>query len=308
MFLIVQILSSSSIRIFVNLTRIKMAPNALQTNKVESVTFKCVKEFQKILECPICFVTPSEADKVKFCSNGHLICGACQSKGKFTVCPVCKSKDLNGQNPLLKKILSALPSLCPYEGCDAEPKDTELEGHKKTCQYRPINCLMKECSVQDIPFHEFLKHLEKEHVLNRPQEDKTIIIGYNFGITIDDNKMFENPNLLSYWNPNLLSLDGQTFLVRCIMKNKLFHCQCFLYGTKLDATKYFYEMSVKSKVNPIYSTTFTGEVISLDVPRTDYESDECLNTNFTLSTCLARKLINTNTKVIEVRVKINKRQ
>ena len=183
---------------------------------------------------------------------------------------------------------------------------TELEDQKKICQYRPVDCFMQSCSVKNYttPFLEFFEHLEEKHVLNRVQNDSTL--AYNFGIKINDDKMFGSTGI-SDWNPNLFSFDGQSFLVRCIMKNKFFHCQCFIYGTKADATKYFYEMSVKSKVNPIYSTTFTGEVISLDVQRTDYGSDECLSTNFTLSTGLARKLINTNTKVIEVRVNINKR-
>ena len=280
-----------------------MASNAPPSKKAKSVTFKCVKDFQRILECPVCLATPSEPEKVKVCSNGHIICGTCHSKGKFTMCPTCKSKDLNGQNPLLKKILSALPSLCPYEGCDAEPKDTELEEHKKICQFRPVNCFILNCTVNDTPFHDFLKHLEKTHQIKRPEANAE----YNYGIIVTDDKSLEITNCLKNWNPNILSFDDHTFLVRCIRKNNLFHCQCFIYGTVTDATKYFYEISVKSKTNPIYSTNFTGEVISIDVPRADYEAYECLSANFTMTTGLARKLINTRTKVIEVRVNINKR-
>ena len=103
--------------------------------------------------------------------------------------PVKRPQWTLGQNPLLKKILSALPSLCPYEGCDAEPKDTELEDHKKICQHRPVNCFMKSCSVKNYttPFLEFFEHLEEKHVLNRVQNDSTL--AYNFGIKINDDKI-----------------------------------------------------------------------------------------------------------------------
>ena len=102
-----------------------MSSNPPPSKKLKSVTFEGIKDIQRILECPICLQMPKNPDQVHFCSNGHLICHDCH--GKVQNCPICRSDDLNGQNPLLKQVLLALPKLCPYQGCEAEPKNDELE-------------------------------------------------------------------------------------------------------------------------------------------------------------------------------------
>ena len=77
-----------------------MSTNPPPRKVPKCVTFKCVKDLQRILECPVCFITPEDPEKAHFCSNGHMICGSCRKN--VQKCPVCRSVDLKGQNPLLK--------------------------------------------------------------------------------------------------------------------------------------------------------------------------------------------------------------
>ena len=128
------IISSLSSSVFQTPSGIKMATDPPPNKKRKS--FQCIKEFQRILECPVCLLTPENSDNTHFCSNGHMVCGTCRDQ--VTFCPICESGDLTGRNPLLKQILSKLPKLCPFERCEAEPNDEDLEEHKKRL------CILKD--------------------------------------------------------------------------------------------------------------------------------------------------------------------
>ena len=265
--------------------------------------FNCVKEFQRILECPVCLLTPEDPDNTHFCSNGHMVCGTCRDQ--ITFCPICESGDLNGQNPLLKQILSKLPKLCPFEGCEAEPKDEDLDEHKKTCKYRPIDCIVHShhgCN-EKLPFTSLLRHIFEKHkrhqmlpirpVSNNPYLMKTQ--EFIFGNNVD----------LFSWLPHVFTFDGNTFMITCTKKNSTFHYCCFFYGNESEARKYICQLHAKGSDFPNCSFKLSGDVISVDIKKTEYEKDEYFD-NFTLSSTLARKLWNKNTKNITIHVNIRK--
>ena len=121
---------------------------------------KYVEDIQKLLECPVCLLNPKYPDKVHFCSNGHMICHGCY--GQIRTCPVCRSENLKGQNPLLKQVLSRLPRLCPFseQGCGVESDGIDMERHVKICPFRLIDCINKQyCEMKAVPYNPYIGHL-----------------------------------------------------------------------------------------------------------------------------------------------------
>ena len=133
--------------------------------KQKCLGFKSVTDIQRILECPVCYKTPDCPDDVHFCSNGHLVCDGCYKNILDEKCPVCRSEDWNGQNLFVRQILSALPKLCPFPGCEIQLESKDRNSHMKNCQYRLIDCIGSwDCPSKKIAFKDsFIKHLEEEH-------------------------------------------------------------------------------------------------------------------------------------------------
>ena len=270
-----------------------MATNPPLNKKPKCVTFKCVKDFQRILECPICFLTPNNPEEAKFCSNGHMICGNCCRK--VNKCPVCRSENLNGQGPLLKQILTALPKLCPFEGCEAEPEENELEDHRKNCEFRKLDCITysRLSCKEKVPYNTYLEHLEENHKGIKSNVYDIVVNESTFTKDILD------------WNPNVFTNDGKTFFIKCVKIGNLFRCQCFILGTEEEATKYVCEIEVKSK-DPKYSIKMTGDVISVDVKRVDFEKEAYFD-NFMFSKAMAQKIWDKERKSIVIQATIKKR-
>ena len=244
-----------------------MATNPLPPpSKKAKSFFQGIKNIQKILECPICLSIPKNPAQVHFCSNGHLICHDCH--GKVKECPVCRSKDLNGQNPLLKQVLSELPKICPHQGCEEE--DDPKSDHRKICGYRPIDCLTdsnaQKCE-EKIPYNSFVKHLQENH---KSIKTATKFVGY-YGIQVtEQNFSFHS----SHWSPTITIFEGQTFFLNCVKMKNLFIIQCFILGTDSDAKKYSCEISVSGKSKPEYKLVTSCDIISVDTPRATYETDD----------------------------------
>ena len=238
------------------------------SKKAKSFAFsQGIKNIQKILECPICLSIPKNPDQVHFCSNGHLICHDCH--GKVKECPVCRSKKLNGQNPLLKQILSELPKICPHQGCEEE--DIPSSDHRKICGYRPIDCLAHSrttCMEKVVPYNSLVKHLEEKH---NSVNNGTKFVGY-YGIQVKERDF--SLDFLS-WNPTISVFEGHTLFLRCIMEKNLFIIQCFILGTDSEAKKYSCEIKVSGKSKPEYKLVTPCEIISVDDTRkATYEKDD----------------------------------
>ena len=172
----------------------KMAPNSTQTTnnsspststqssteppakKQKCLGFRSVTDIQRILECPVCYNTPSNPDQIHFCSNGHMICDGCHQKILEKKCPTCRSEDWNGHHtllPLMMQILSALPKVCPFSECETQLEDKDREKHVKICQYRSLDCVWLNgyipCKTKLTFKDGILKHFEEIHkVKKRP--------------------------------------------------------------------------------------------------------------------------------------------
>jgi len=245
-----------------------MATTEPPNKKPKYAGIKSLKDIQRILECPVCLTTPKNPDKIHLCSNEHIICDDCHSRVK--TCPLCRSDFVNTRNTLLKQILSVLPKFCPNEekGCDFETRDNEIEGHVKSCKFRPIDCIYKSCN-EKIPFNSLLEHLQNIHNVDNEEyvdaNDDDSDEGIEYAIRVDE-KIF-NEDDESLWPPTIFKFKDQTFIF-CVYKAKdLFCVQCYIYNTMEEEKNYCCKIKVKDDNNSRYKMSFTGDVISVDVPK-----------------------------------------
>ena len=260
-----------------------MAPNTNETN-VTSKKEKCLENVQKILECPVCYKTPGNPDNVHFCSNGHLLCDGCYEKILDKKCPSCRSGDWNSQNtliPLMKQLLSALPKECPFPECEEiqfENEDRDI--HMKKCQYRLVDCF--DCSLK-LPFNTFLKHQkEVEKAYLRKSTD-----GYFLKkIRVNDTDFSDKTK--ASWISTMIEFDDQTFITVCYIEQDHFYFQMLIHANITQAEKYLWQIKLKNKEDPRYNTSFSGAVISVDVPENDQKTHFG---TFSFSKTMARKFL-----------------
>ena len=195
--------------------------------KQKSLDTKSVLDIRRILECPVCFKTPDLPDEVHFCSNGHLLCNGCHRNILDKRCQVCRSENWNGQNPLMKQILSALPKICPFQGCEVQFESNDRNNHLKICQYRLINCITDCSETEKFTFKDkFIKHLHEAHNASTGSNGNghfTYIIGLiesDFDCKSD-----------VFWSPRIIEYDNQTFIAQCYQMKRHFFFQVFIQGS-----------------------------------------------------------------------------
>ena len=237
----------------------------MASNQPPSKKPKYVEDIQKLLECPVCLQNPKYPDKVHFCSNGHMICDGCHAQ--IQTCPVCRTRDLRGQNPLVKQVLSRLPRLCPYsdQGCDVESDGSDMETHVKNCRFRLIDCTSKRCDSKEhrVPFHSFIKHQIDQHKANQSQA----LEGSNLTCTLvlRNLERKKQSQSLHGWPPTVWNYDGHTFIAKTYSKDGNLLMQFLLHGKKAEAEKYIYEIKMKNSATPMYNLGFSGDVIPTDL-------------------------------------------
>ena len=240
----------------------------MTSNQPPAKKRKCdtINNILEILTCPVCQLNPRDPDQVLFCANGHMICDGCH--GRIQKCPVCRSENLNGQNPLMKQVLLALPRMCPFsdEGCKIESEGTEMAEHIKICNFRLIKCVVGNCVKSKISHDSYIEHQIQKHKAYKYKEE-----GSHFDYLITIRKpileTFGKRNTKpTFWAPCIRKFDGKTFILRIFLKNNIFHAQIFLCGSVSEAEEYSCEFKLsgmKQKLN------FCGDVLSLDTLNTE---------------------------------------
>ena len=279
-------------------------PTEPPAKKQKCLEAKSVIDIQRILECPVCYKTPDCPDEVRFCSNGHLICSECHKNILDKKCPVCRSEDWNGKNLFVKQILSALPKMCPFQGCDVQLESKDRSNHMKFCQYRLIDCICHwDCQSTKIVFKDSLvNHLIKKH----QAQIESNTDGYlNHSLSMEDSD-FENHLDISDWTPDVTEFDGQTFIVRCYEKGNLFYIQAFIHENLEIADKYSCKISINNPDDPNCNVTLSGDVISVDVQQDVYMQENHSRT-FSFTKSMLRKLAIKNGTALIVGITIFKK-
>ena len=268
--------------------------------KQKSLEAKSVIDIQRILECPVCYKTPDCPDEVRFCSNGHLICSECHKNILDKKCPVCRSEDWNGKNLFVKQILSALPKMCPFQGCDVQLESKDRSNHMKFCQYRLIDCICHwDCQSTKIVFKDSLvNHLIKKH----QAQIESNTDGYlNHSLSMEEYD-FENRLGIFDWTPDITEFDDQTFIVRYYIRENLFYLQVFIHENQEIAEKYSCKITMANTENFNCNVTHCGEVISVDVPQADYQREDHSGTLSFTKAMLRKLIINNGTLNIDITI------
>ena len=280
-----------------NINPIAMTSHGLPNKKPKCVGDKSVVEIQSILECPVCLLTPRNPEKVHICSNHHIVCDNCKSK--IDKCPVCRSENFQGKNPLLEKILSALPKICSFAeyGCEVEfePRNgDEMENHLKICQYRQIDCAYNNCDLK-VSFLNLQKHMEENHELDLIEDYYTIIMKPEDFTEQED----------SSWFPKFMKFDKKIFFIHAFIEDDQMSLQCLFYGTEADSKTYFCDISAENEASPRYKAkvNFSKDVISVDIPKADRDIK---NSTFTISMDMAEQLWNKDQENIIFKITINR--
>ena len=277
-----------------------MTSSGPPNKKPKCVGDKSVVEIQSILECPVCLLTPKNPDKIHICSNHHIICDNC--KPKVQKCPTCRSENFQGKNPLLQKILSALPKICSFaeDGCEVEfePKNRdEFENHLKTCQYRQIDCAYNNCNIK-IAFTSLSKHIEDNHHPKVMDNERH----YQIKVLAD---VFTKQSG-SFWFPKIIHFDDQVFFIQAFALKDQMSLQCHFYGTETESKKYFCEISSENEALPRYKVkvNLSGDIISVDIPKG--ARHEVKNSTFTISMHMAKQLWNKTQEEIKFKITIKR--
>ena len=284
-----------------NINPIAMTSHGPPNKKPKCVGDKSVVEIQSILECPVCLLTPRNPEKVHICSNHHIVCDNCKSK--IDKCPVCRSENFQGKNPLLEKILSALPKICSFaeNGCEVEfePRNGDgMENHLKICQHRQIDCAYNNCNVK-VSFSNLKKHMEDIHEMD-------CIDGYdNYKMAVKVEE-FTREKRVSHWYPSYMKFDGQVFYIQAFQKNDHFYLQCIFHGTEAESKKYFCDISAENEASPRFKAkvNFSVDVISVDIPKAArYNMKSSI---FSITNHMAQQLWNKNEEDISFKITIKR--
>ena len=122
-----------------------------------------VQEFEKDLECPVCFNIPREVP-IPACPAGHIVCKTCKPKVKE--CPTCRRDYPWGKfevtSSLAASLIDKVPHKCKYSdySCDVKMKLSEIVQHEKLCPERTVKCPEQNCG-KVVKMREFHEHAIK---------------------------------------------------------------------------------------------------------------------------------------------------
>lgn len=137
----------------------------MATNEPEVVPLS--EETVDSLKCPKCLVIPG-VNQIYQCENGHTICFQCYSHKNCQECQL-PMKKTRFTNFVSENVLPKLSIQCPFVECPKKKNWSEIEKHKRKCQYRvkrPSKIVYK-CTICKKDHYrsmrEFTYHTMKSH-------------------------------------------------------------------------------------------------------------------------------------------------
>ena len=113
----------------------------MEENKWKKSDYKLiVSDFEKDLECPVCFHIPRSVP-IPSCPAGHIVCNTC--KPRIRECPTCRREfTTEVTSSLAASMIYNVPHKCKYSdyGCDVKMRLKDITKHEDKCPERTVKC------------------------------------------------------------------------------------------------------------------------------------------------------------------------
>lgn len=195
-----------------------------------------LKSLVALIECPICYETPKSADKtVGVCYLGHIVCKTCYNAMQETPhsCPQCRRVMFMSQNNyIVNGILAIIEQgqifTCTYDQCNFRGHAAQMVQHEKSCSWRPIKCVRKECNILT-PFKSLAHrtHACLARILRNPNANAGFEMTWEFILHIRDvfdmeqNTLCLSRRFLPQWLSLPYNLNWRAYFYPIIRRNTL---------------------------------------------------------------------------------------
>ena len=275
-----------------------------------------VSDFEKDLECPVCFNIPREVP-IPACPAGHIVCKTC--KPKVQECPTCRREYPWGKfevtNSLAASLIDKVPHKCKYSDfqCEVKMKLSEIVQHEKICPERTVKCPKLSCG-KVVKMREFHEHAIKEkkcaHELTAHGYFQYLSQGYLKwdGVSFRKSDDFD------------LQAEKQWKLVAIRKFGKIFYHslvydasrKCFLFCAFLAegedvAANYNVKYVIKNEKYPRKELTYKGQVISIENMNSEEVVQDrwCVHYEAVKHLLVVNNISENNNQVWEVKIPID---
>ena len=109
------------------------------------------EQLEERVRCPVCLEVPTSSPMYS-CANGHLVCATCY-QGSISNCSLCRTRMNKTISLLATAVIENIEHRCKFEteGCKVKTLVTQVEGHKKSCSFRPVECPSHLCK-NNVPY------------------------------------------------------------------------------------------------------------------------------------------------------------
>ena len=132
---------------------LKEKVRVLEKQSIENMEMKIKSEalvdlLEERVKCLVCLEVPTSGP-IYSCSNGHLVCASCY-QGTNSDCSMCRTRMFKNVSLLARTVLENIEHRCRFdtEGCQVTTPLSDVENHKKICNFRPVCCPSDLCKVK----------------------------------------------------------------------------------------------------------------------------------------------------------------
>ena len=172
---------------------------------------------------------------------------------------------------LAATVIENIEHRCKFEtdGCKVKMPLAKIEGHRKNCSFRPVDCPSHLCKKK-VPFehvvdhvlnnceHSFTKRFGKINVRNSPFSDEFNFTANKLASGTYKVQMYEWYDKFFFLNMKIENEHHRKFYVQML-------------GTKKDCRKYTVEISLKDKTGK-HSITFCDNPLPIEVTEEDLKA------------------------------------
>jgi hypothetical protein len=161
----------------------------------------------------------------------------------------------------MEEIVRASKIACEFRelGCGSIISGAQFQDHVRVCEFRPQKCAFGEyngCnhSVVSLSGYHYLRHLTEVHKIKRADKDY-----YDGNFVINYTSL--HPPKAHPWNGNYTVYNGKVFVVRCLLRDEVYHFSLSVIGSEADAAEYNVRMIFKRNTD-----TKSDSILDITIP------------------------------------------